>query len=58
MKLYVAQRDYAYEGFVILGIFENRDRAQEACDKDLNHAGQPRGDSHTIEEFTLNVKVE
>lgn len=64
MKLYVATRHYEYEGFVILGIFSNRDVAQAICEKDVypeddpieELAGKTRGDGHSVEEFTLDVK--
>lgn len=60
MKLYVAERHYDYEGFQILGVYSTKSLAESACDKDVRPAGdymggQPRGDGHSVEEFTLDV---
>ena len=46
--VYIAQRCYDYDTSLIIGIYQTREEAQAACDKDYNW-----GDSHNIEEFEL-----
>lgn len=58
MKLYTAERHYDYEGFVILGIFSARNVAEAACEDDRWPDGDRRGDSHEVNEFTLDVRGE
>jgi hypothetical protein len=60
MKVYVAEREYDYEGFTILGVFSTREAAQAVCDADIRppgsyRAGEPKGDGHAIEEFELDA---
>ena len=60
MKVYLAERNLSYEGFVVLGAFTTREAAQAACDKDLRPAdfpfepSTPWGDSYSIEELDLD----
>jgi hypothetical protein len=49
-KLFVIKRHYDYEGFHILGIFDD----EEKCDKYFEEVIN-RGDELTIEEYKLNV---
>lgn len=51
MKAFVAERNYDYEGFTIIGVFSTRDAAQKACDNDRDETGRLNGDSHEVEEF-------
>jgi hypothetical protein len=61
VKLYVAERGYDYEGFTIIGIFSTREAAEAACENDRRpptdrySPGVSRGDSHSVEEFELDV---
>lgn len=54
MKVYVAKREYDYEGFTIIGIFTTQQEAQECCDNDWNiNRTSKNGDSHDIEEHEI-----
>lgn len=61
MNVYVAKREYDYEGFIIIGIFTTREAAQACCDNDfipMRESEFPRekikyGDSHDVEEYEL-----
>lgn len=55
MKVYVAEREYYYGGYTIIGIFSTKEKAQEACDNDKYEDGRRCGDSHGIEEFDIDV---
>ena len=55
MKIYVAEREYDYEGFTIIGVFSTKEKAQEACDNDKDKDGIKRGDSHNVEEFEIDA---
>ena len=48
-KVYIAERCYDYEGFLILGIFLSNKKAQECCDKDKDN-----GDDHCIQVMDIN----
>ena len=54
MKVYIAERNYDFEGFVIVGAFSTREKAEEACDNDKYEDGSQRGDYHTVEEFEID----
>jgi len=49
MKVYVAKRNYDYEGFEIIGVYTERDLAEMACKDDSQY-----GDSHDIEELMID----
>lgn len=51
--VYVAQREYDCEGFMILGIFETREEAEERTKR-----GGTYGDFHDIEKFVIGEYVE
>jgi hypothetical protein len=57
MKVFVAQRNYDYEGFAIIGIFTTKEAAQACCDNDFSprHKKELRkmGDSYDVEEHEL-----
>jgi hypothetical protein len=57
MKLYVAQRQYDYEGFDILGIFSNKDVAERTCEEAKCNDGIMQGDKYYVTQFTLDVKT-
>lgn len=60
VKVYVAEREYDYEGSIILGVFSTREKAQEICDNDKFDDGSQRGDFHDVKEFeidAINAKV-
>ncbi len=55
MKVYIAEREYDYEGFTILGVFSTKEKAQAACDNDIREDGRKNGNSHEIEEFEIDA---
>jgi hypothetical protein len=54
MKLYVAVAIFDYEGSSIIGVFDNEEDAQQACDNHRYKNGSLRGDSREVEEYELN----
>lgn len=56
MKVYVAEREYDHEGFVILGIYTTKEQAERACKNDFRPDQMKlRGDSYSIEEFEIDA---
>ena len=54
MKVFVAKREYDYEGFVIIGIFTTKESAEICCKNDFNiNRTILLGDSHNVEEHEL-----
>ena len=53
MKIYTANREYEYEGIEIIGIFTDREAADECCKNDFGDAGFLIGDSYDVEEHEL-----
>ena len=51
--LYVAKREYDYEGFQIIGLYSTEAAAQKACVEDTNEGGCNRGDSYGVEGFKV-----
>ena len=54
MILYVAFVYFDYEGSEVIGIFDSRNAAQEACNNHKYRDGNLRGDSRQVEEYELN----
>ncbi len=62
MKLFVAKRNYDYEGFHILGVFSTKEAAQNVIENDFlitksefyPNQRRMRGDSYDIEEIEVD----
>ena len=57
MKLYVAECNFDYEGFDIIGVFDTKEKAEAACENHKYKDGEKRGDGRAVEEFELNVSI-
>ena len=56
MKLYVAVREFDYEGFQILGIYDKQDNAMARVELDIE--AKRGGDSHDVMFYELNKDEE
>ena len=57
MKLYVAVREYAHEGFEILGIYDKQDNAMARVELD-KESGSSRLIDHDVMYYELNKDEE
>ncbi len=53
MKVFIAERMYHNDGYIIIGVFSTREAAQKTCDEDQDKTGSLMGDSHEVECFDL-----
>lgn len=50
MKLYIAFIDFSYDGELVIGVFDSKEKAEQAC-KDPNLY---KGDGRFIREYIIN----
>lgn len=56
MKVYISRREFDHEGFQIIGVFLEKEKAHEACDKDKNSDfGKKYVDSYSVSEHEVVV---
>lgn len=56
MKVFIAQREYDYEGFVVIGVFDSIEEAEKCCEVDKVN-NESFGDSWSVDVFDLNERV-
>lgn len=54
MKVYISQREFDHEGFQIIGVFLNEDKAREACEKDEKSDIGQYVDSYSVSEYEVH----